>query len=277
MKKNIIIIILAILVLGLGGYLVYDKIIDKDVKEKVEEEKTDAKEEKEESKGEELSLDNELVIELLEKFDMLNEPTCAFGWARIQRLYENDKFLMSNYNYSIKLATALDYKGFDEKYHYRSKLTETEVNELKNNYFELFGFDEKFKLESSGETCPVVELNNGQVFIDNSICGCGGAGYALSSKRVTVNAIKYDRSIKIYQKIGFYLHEGIDDYESIVFTSDIEGNNKLVDLKNVDVNTYDFEGYIRNNANQFNTYIITYKKDINDNYYLYSIEKDVLE
>ena len=31
--KNIIITILAILVLGLGGYLVYDKVIDKDVKE----------------------------------------------------------------------------------------------------------------------------------------------------------------------------------------------------------------------------------------------------
>ena len=36
--KNIVITILAILVLGLGGYLVYDKVIDKDVKEEVKEE-----------------------------------------------------------------------------------------------------------------------------------------------------------------------------------------------------------------------------------------------
>ena len=38
MKKNIIITILAILVLGLGGYLVYDKVIDKGVEEEVKEE-----------------------------------------------------------------------------------------------------------------------------------------------------------------------------------------------------------------------------------------------
>ena len=29
--KNVIITILAILVLGMGGYLVYDKVIDKDI------------------------------------------------------------------------------------------------------------------------------------------------------------------------------------------------------------------------------------------------------
>lgn len=44
MKKNIIIIILSILVLGMGGYLVYDKIIDKEEitskEEKVEQNKT---------------------------------------------------------------------------------------------------------------------------------------------------------------------------------------------------------------------------------------------
>ena len=36
--KNVVITVLAILVLGLGGYLVYDKVIDKDVNEEVKEE-----------------------------------------------------------------------------------------------------------------------------------------------------------------------------------------------------------------------------------------------
>ena len=36
--KNVVITILVILVLGLGGYLVYDKVIDKDVNEEVQEE-----------------------------------------------------------------------------------------------------------------------------------------------------------------------------------------------------------------------------------------------
>ena len=34
MKKNVVIVILLILVLGMGGYLVYDKVIDKDVDKK---------------------------------------------------------------------------------------------------------------------------------------------------------------------------------------------------------------------------------------------------
>ena len=36
--KNVIITILAILVLGLGGYLVYDKVIDKEEKTPTEDE-----------------------------------------------------------------------------------------------------------------------------------------------------------------------------------------------------------------------------------------------
>ena len=43
MKKNIVIIILTILVLGLGGYLVYDKVIDKEetsIKEEIQKEST---------------------------------------------------------------------------------------------------------------------------------------------------------------------------------------------------------------------------------------------
>ena len=53
MKKNIFIIILAILVLGLGGYLVYDKVIDKDVKEEVKEESG-----KQEEENKEITLDD---------------------------------------------------------------------------------------------------------------------------------------------------------------------------------------------------------------------------
>lgn len=37
MKKNIVIIILSVIILGLGGYLVYDKVIDKDVNNNNEE------------------------------------------------------------------------------------------------------------------------------------------------------------------------------------------------------------------------------------------------
>ena len=43
MKKNIVIIILTILVLGLGGYLVYDKVIDKEetsIKEEIQKDST---------------------------------------------------------------------------------------------------------------------------------------------------------------------------------------------------------------------------------------------
>ena len=43
MKKNVVIVILVILVLGMGGYLVYNKAIDKDVKEESNTNKTEIK------------------------------------------------------------------------------------------------------------------------------------------------------------------------------------------------------------------------------------------
>ena len=45
MQKNIIIIILSILVLGMGGYLVYDKVIVKEEKNEVKVEENDTEKE----------------------------------------------------------------------------------------------------------------------------------------------------------------------------------------------------------------------------------------
>lgn len=58
MQKNIIIIILSILVLGMGGYLVYDKVIVKEEKNEVKVEENDT--EKEEDKNNNVEVTKEL-------------------------------------------------------------------------------------------------------------------------------------------------------------------------------------------------------------------------
>lgn len=117
MKKNIIIIILSILVLGLGGYLVYDKVIDKedsqvkdDVTNKVE---TDDKEQEE-------RFNAELTLQKIKEVKLDNTLNDIQKMEKIAKLIDKDYYAIlgvePNYTCNLELyECSSSYELNDEK------------------------------------------------------------------------------------------------------------------------------------------------------------------
>ena len=155
MKKNIFIIILAILVLGLGGYLVYDKVLDKNVKEEVKEESV-----KQEEENKEITLESlygtytwekkhitdsgnelDLKIKLVLNSDGSATYNASNGYeeeaTKGSFIYENGKVIYTReyYNYS-------DNNGQDTDEIYSDNNSKTEIfmvidkDTLQNTYYD---------------------------------------------------------------------------------------------------------------------------------------------
>lgn len=104
MKKNIFIIILAILVLGLGGYLVYDKVIDKDVKGEVKEES---------GKQNEIIEQKEYTYESVKGLYKNTTETTINVDGEINLVARYDLYLYDNgtFNYRYGTMTRMGYMG----------------------------------------------------------------------------------------------------------------------------------------------------------------------
>ena len=248
MKKNVIIVILVILVLGMGGYLVYDKVIDKDVenKDKVIEqiEKYDLEEAKElVDKYYDFGCgDNMFNIGLTEDYKMYITYMDLNHFA----LQESDS----------KYLGAIDITGGDgtelETYIYYDNFVE--------NYKKLFGEKSVIEKKEYLNSCPgfsyLKSENVGEIFIVRGACGCGAGRYSYYE---VLDATKNNKKLMI--TVGTITLEAD---ENLIYTLDGKTYQESIP-ENV------LSNYIKN-SNKVDKYELEFVKE-NGHYYLNKIEK----
>lgn len=164
--KNIIITILAILVLGLGGYLVYDKVIDKDVKEEVKNESN--KKEKEEYT---LIDKNNESVQFLYSYRAINSYMDKKLYTT-EYLKVEDRTAEEKYSIASNIFAKESHDGFSED---GQTIELLENQKVKNGYERVFGPNTYKKPEKMSFGCEDYEIyskdENYYVLVAN---GCGG-------------------------------------------------------------------------------------------------------
>ena len=273
MKKSgkVILIILVLIILVLIGYIVYDKAILKNDKQTITTEKED--------KTTQLDMNSEEVKDMVNKVNAVNN---SCWWEAVdsykldeylfESLGENEKFLtVNNYleNFYSKFSES---QWSDDKSHII--LNGEQVNILENGYKKVFGSHNKIidtlKTSPDGTSSGMLTKTKEGITLPDGY-GCSGP-----IQRVQVEATKaekQDKDIKLYVKTAFYLNDyseekGQTDKE--YFSTDPEGTNKI---ETVVFEESAMENYIKENSAKLTQYIVTYKPDSNDNYYIYSLTR----
>lgn len=286
MKNNrgliVIIVILSMLVLGLGGYLVHDKVINNDT----ENESTGKTNEKM-NQNESLDVDSEIVkslVDVIRKYSVGYRDFISYSEttdeAILEQTISNGTKNMIIYYYSNLSEEFLD--SSDTSIENGTLINDDGISILKNKFEELFGYD-GFIAEGSG--CPTIKNINDKYY---AIGGCGIDGIYTTGIYVT-SAEKVEDDILIEAKVVFVTYDS-DDINKLVFSTnqyDIQNSdenqlNKLDESSYKDITSEDAEDYntfyqllndyAKNNQDSLETYIYRFKKH-NDNYYLYSVQK----
>jgi len=274
--KNIIITILVILVLGLGGYLVYDKVIDKDNSNEVT--KNNQGENKEEN------FDLVEAKKLVDKYTLNN---FFFYQSIFDNKLNNSKKMyiaIKNTNSSTVTINCKDYfpnakyinGGYEINNSFCSDGMTTKLykyEDLNKTYKELFGASEELPKTYSNEVFDRFSYSDKYDAYVKLSCNCGGAPaldsyYDVVSAKtlndelyISVKYIKFSSYYNPTSSIEIYSYLGENEIYQIETTEHGLSNDQLKAV-------YDKE------VNYLAEYIFKFKKN-NDDYYLVSIEKDI--
>ena len=269
-----LIIIIAVL-LGVIGYFVYDKYLTDNTT--VE---NNTKGDKNTVKGEELSLSNDVVVELEKKLASIHNYCIVYDYFYTGNdvytsTISNDDKIDSVINYLDLYSSYKDSKLFNNAYYY--VLSDETVTNIKETIKDLFGKDQEFNPGTSYTSSSAIIYVDGKYLLAQNGCGFEG-NRALS---FTDKAIKTDDEIKIYKVVGYYFPTGYNEAakNKSILTTDKDGNNiiasKTSNKTATDWMTTEWDYFteqLKNNADQFDSYVFTFKLDSTGNYYFYSSE-----
>lgn len=164
-------------------------------------------------------------------------------------------------------------ESFEEK-----KFTEEEVNKFKSDYKKLFGETNEIIFEEEFGNCPTFYYKDGVLTAKSINCGCGSGISQPESVEEIIKADKDSTEIKVFKKVGFLVNKYIeaDQNDIFVIAKDVDGNEVL---NNLELDNYEnmldkAQKYLNENKDEFNTYIVTYKMNSDNSYYIYSLEKE---
>ncbi len=267
MKKGVI-IVLSLLVVGLGGYIVYDKCLNK-----TENTKTEVKKDNVVS----LYVDDPIVQELSRRFE-LGTSTFKVG-EDFGYFFKNDETLVSDIPNSYKALIAIMSMYDDENYvkSTDNNLTYGEIvkaSDVENRVQEIFG-----NVSFKNETTPAYGCDGFSKFTYNetdgsysSIGECGGGPYEISETNSIVKAeIVNDNILNIYVKPLFVkntytFNDGIQNFYPKNIYSDFNMTNLVATFNN------EYEENHKSYTNKLDTYKFSFEKD-GSNYYFKSVEK----
>lgn len=287
-------VLIAVIIL-LTGYIVYDKVIDKDknnTEEKNQDNITPTNTPAEISKTEPVNLDDEKVSALISYImNVYDNETEMYGTYKVETgrnkvglfYHKNDKQIIDNIDSNVKLEM-LSSKIYNEYMKslassgvYEKTFTKTEIDKL---YHELFGSNAS-SIKYTSNTCPSLKEENGKVVIKS---GCGnmyGPGFHYSIITQFYNAEKTANELYLYQLAGYpkyddesnleALHDFNDDftiYKDFDLTIKTAGTNVNLKVPNDNVMYYDLIKI----KEELDSYKYTFKLE-NGNYYFYSVEK----
>lgn len=272
-KKNkgviVVISILVVIVLTLGGYILYDKVLKKD---EVREE--NPMEEKEEIEEEEELFDNAIKEEISQKISILESiQKIDTEQNEIAPIYKKD-IKSSDMSNDIKLDSVLDnlyYQkngkspvttDYDLSMYGGEEFVQLDLLEVENVYYNLYG-DKKIEHKNI-ESCPqyIYDSKNQKYY---GAAACGGT----TNLSIESYIYKYTtKSDKLYAYVSLAIVEA-DDQGTIVYT-DYERQNKYSNPINNLENIITIDNY-----KEFSQYQYTFTKNDDGTYYFDSIEKIV--
>ena len=252
MSTGMIIGFLSCLVIVLGGYFIYNEFIKEEEKcssinnTKVTETETNTKKEEKKEKEpivEELSLDDEIVKNLFE----VHKSLMSYCEKCVENFYSKDltdiKTLDNNFKLDFLKYNVLynsEERTEDENYYYISSET------VAKEWNKLYGPSTKFPTIKKNVADGDGYLKDGSFRITKNADGVG-PGVSFATNKL-IKATKSDDEIVLYENVKFFDGDvsSFSDYEKTI--------------------PYD-EVNIKEN------YKFTYKKNKDNNYYFYSIEK----
>lgn len=288
MEKNnklwlgILIGVLASLVVGLVGYIVYDKVLSNDVDEVVDTKddfKNNDNNDKEQVVIIDLSLDNSKVKNLSDK--VIGVYTNNMMTSYEDYFYKKDRIAMSEEDMSFKLSLAAEtvsgFFGYDEtNYDCNTGICGISfVSEelIKDAYFDLFGKEAYYERASfSVATCQGrdgytwSQENNRYESEVSGGCGdavCGGSESKLGYAKQIISS-DIDK-IELYEY--FYYVQCLDDGEGSNIYSDYNKTNLI------HVGYLNSEEVFSKYKNQLGQYKYTFEKDKYGTYVFTSVEK----
>ena len=297
---KICLVVLSILVIGLSGFIVYDKFISENNNQNKTEEKdknnatpTPTNKPSEASKTEAVNLNDEQISLLINYImNIYDNESEIYGVYRVAEgrskdglfYHKNDKQIINNIDSNIKLEM-LSSKIYNEYMTssgiYEKTFTKAEVDKL---YHELFGLSAS-SIKYTSNTCPSLTEENGKVIVKS---GCGnilGPGYHYSIITQFYKAEKTANELYLYQLVGYpkydnesnleALHSFEDDftiYKDFDLTTKTSGTNKKLYDENIKFQ-YANHGYnLTKIKEELDSYKYTFKLE-DGNYYFYSVEK----
>ena len=284
-KKNtgliVLIVVLSIAVLGLGGFIIYDKVLNNDSKNNSNEINKEDNEISNVSKEEVLWLNDTLVQNL---YNMVIFPgdDILGNWY----FYENEKVTLDNISNDTKLYMAYTQLNKNDIEYKEDNLHGTksfDINQFEIGMKNVFGNNITYeKNDFMPEMCDCeYKYNADQQKYICEIGGCGGPGESYVDRKL-YNAVKISDEIILYEKFAFI------NINEIIFSNsdpkydgpkagiykDTKSKNAIKTwIKDVDYfynnkPNYNFDDYI----DQMSMVKYTFKKGDDNSYHFYSSE-----
>lgn len=242
MKKNIIIIVLGVLVLGLSGYLVYDKLLYKE-------------ETKSENNGNNnIQKEEKITDDEIKKY--LSYVPIGDTWEK--DAYTEEKVDINTVSKKAILNTILYNENYDKlsEEDFHNKLEEMyniQIDQFKFEYSDEF---EKYLYEDS-----LIVFEDGYYFV----MGHGSRKDKSSNNKISYELLGNDLIIKeqVALIVSSECHAAVMNGSEFIIEYALCGETGYVG---------DYEEYIKDNFSNFNTYKHTFKLNSNGKYYWYSTE-----
>lgn len=279
---GILVGILITLVLAMGAFIIYDKVLSNDnnktpVEDNNENKQDEEKEDDHEDKTvTELSISDSVIVKELINTYWLDYYEKSQQYNGKLFYHEKEKTLSSDLNNKIKMfIVAKNIKssnitpysienGGDSKIYY--------LTEFEKIYKKLFGKDTQFLYESttSGDfrTCPGTELYNNNSDLVAILSACGSGTYGPSPDMIKTKIEKAEKNVKndeiyIYELVAYPKYsDNHNEYSDYTLYKDRELANyvseKVDDLSLI--------------KDKINTYKYTFKSNGDGTYYFYSVE-----
>lgn len=262
--------ILIALVIGMGIFIVYDKVLNNDNANNSEDQ-NNTQNNNESNVVTELSISDSLVQELY--------SSIMFGYGLTNDYYyhNSSKTLVSDMkNYTKMYLTA---NKWLKEYRNNPNSDVVESNDytlivpeeqIKNVYYRIFGKDSVYSLNSSYNFCPIMSYEGADKIKLSLACG-GGTGLPKVVQNI-IKAEKTENEIYIYENVAFlnYVEDNSDGRHVYNLYKDTEKTN-LVAEKVVLVG--DYNELVEQYQNKLDTYKYTFKSNGDGTYYFYSVER----
>lgn len=269
--------LLVMAVIGMAGYIIYDKNNNKVNDNNQLENNNNINDEnnssiKEEIKVEDLNINSDLINMIIKKISYFN--TIEFTHSEMGKsgnlfgiLYKKDKLLIKDLPADIRMDYVISSFDLENEAEFDGVNKYTIYNDkFKEKYIELMGKNVNLELVSYDWKCPNPTFEDDNIII---MMGCGGTwGPAYQIYKKYIRAEKVNNEIYLYEKIAVVDQNSLDEFNKLDVYSDLEHNNLVAN----NVEETEKEIFSSKYIDKYLEYKYTFKLE-DGNYIFYSIEK----